>query len=131
MFYWQCYYSAFQKTILPLWFLTSFVFIMSHFVLGLTLHAVYLCFKFRHLTKHIPALHNVDWLFYTSVSPFATTWRYQKHSVHLPSFCRVVEPPTKFSKRRGLDRTSTFRGGLLEKRGWLFQGGGLQFSHKK
>ena len=35
----------------------------------------------------------------------------------------------KFSKRGGLDRTSTFRGGLLGKRGWLFSGG-LQFLHK-
>ena len=45
-----------------------------------------------------------------------------------------VEPPTEFSKRgRGLDRTSTFRGGLLGKREWLFHGGkgeGVQFSHK-
>ena len=28
-----------------------------------------------------------------------------------------VEPPTKFSKRGGLDRTSVFRGGLLGKGG--------------
>ena len=28
-----------------------------------------------------------------------------------------AEPPTKFSKRGGLDRTSTFRRGLLRKRG--------------
>ena len=41
-----------------------------------------------------------------------------------PSFCRgrggrvQVEPPTKFSKRGGgLERTSTFREGLLGKRG--------------
>ena len=52
-------------------------------------------------------------------------------------FCRGrgrVEPPTKFSKRLGLDRTSTFRGGLLGKRGaTFFRGGGrvLQLSHKK
>ena len=32
-------------------------------------------------------------------------------------------------RKGGLDRTSTFRGGLLGKRGWLFSGG-LQFSHK-
>ena len=39
-----------------------------------------------------------------------------------------VEPPTKFSKKGGLDRTSTFRGDLLGKRGVkLFRG--LQFSH--
>ena len=40
------------------------------------------------------------------------------------------EPPTKFPKREGLDRTSIFRGGLLGKRGWLFSGG-LQFLDKK
>ena len=47
-----------------------------------------------------------------------------------PSFCRGegVEPPTKFSKRGGLDRASTFRGGLLGKRGNFFQGRGLQIS---
>ena len=27
-----------------------------------------------------------------------------------------VEPPTKFSKKGGLDKTSTFRGGLLRRR---------------
>ena len=43
-----------------------------------------------------------------------------------------VEPPTKFKKKGGgLDRTSTFRGGLLGKRGWLFSGGGVQLSHNK
>ena len=49
-----------------------------------------------------------------------------------------VEPPTKFSKRWELDRTSTSRGGLLGKRGVTFfrgwgGGGGrrLQFSQKK
>ena len=47
-------------------------------------------------------------------------------------FCRRAEPPTKFSKRGRLDRTSTFRGGLLRKRGGdFFKGGGLQFSHEK
>ena len=41
-----------------------------------------------------------------------------------------VEPPTKFEKG-GLDRTSTFRGGLLGKRGvTFFRGGGVQLSHK-
>ena len=34
-----------------------------------------------------------------------------------------VEPPTKFSKRGGLDRTSTFRGGCWERGGDFFQGG--------
>ena len=40
------------------------------------------------------------------------------HIVH-PPFCWGVEPPTKFSKKRGggLDRISIFRGGLLGKRG--------------
>ena len=37
-----------------------------------------------------------------------------------------VELPTKFSKRWELDRTSTFRGGLLGKRGvTFFRGGGV------
>ena len=35
----------------------------------------------------------------------------------------------KISKKCGLGRTSAFIGGLLGKRGWLFQGE-LQFSHK-
>ena len=54
----------------------------------------------------------------------------KSHSVHLPlPFCREVEPPTKFSKRggRGLDRTSTFRGGLLGKRRITFFKGGCNF----
>ena len=34
------------------------------------------------------------------------------------------EPPTKFSKGGGLDRASTFRGGLLGKSGITFFGGG-------
>ena len=40
-----------------------------------------------------------------------------------PPFCRgEVEAPNKFSKQGGgrLDRTLTFRGGLLEKRGVTF-----------
>ena len=44
-----------------------------------------------------------------------------------PPFCRGtgVEPPTKFSER-GLDRASTFTGGMLGKRGLIFlrRGGG-------
>ena len=51
-----------------------------------------------------------------------------------PLSAEGVEPPTKFSKRRGgLDRTSTFRGRLLGKSVvTFFRGGGeLQFSHKK
>ena len=35
-----------------------------------------------------------------------------------------VEPPTKFSKRGGLDRTSTFRGGCWEGE-TFFRGGGV------
>ena len=46
-----------------------------------------------------------------------------------------VEPPTKFSKRvrggGGLDRTSTFRGGLLGKRGGDFFQGSCNFHTKK
>ena len=34
-----------------------------------------------------------------------------------------VEPPIKFSKRRGLDRTSILEGGCWERGGDLFQGG--------
>ena len=52
------------------------------------------------------------------------------HSVQPPFFVVEgggegwwVEPPTKFSKRGGLVGTSTFRGGLLGKRG-------MQFSQK-
>ena len=42
---------------------------------------------------------------------------------------RGVEPPTKFSKRGGLDRTSVFRGGLLGKGRLTFSGGeGCNFS---
>ena len=33
-----------------------------------------------------------------------------------------VEPPTKFSKRGRLDKTLTFRGGLLKKGGDFFSG---------
>ena len=48
----------------------------------------------------------------------------KSHSVHHLPFCRGVEPSNKFSKKRGggggLDRTSTFRGGLLGKRGVTF-----------
>ena len=55
-----------------------------------------------------------------------------------PPFCwgrggGMAGLPTKFSKKGELGRTSTFRGGLLGKRGLTFSGeeGGLQFSHKK
>ena len=34
-------------------------------------------------------------------------------------------------QKGGVDRTSTFRRGLLRKRGWLISEGELQFSHKK
>ena len=47
------------------------------------------------------------------------------HSVH-PLFCwEEVEPPSKFSERRGgLDRTSIFRGGVAVKKGMTFFPGG-------
>ena len=52
----------------------------------------------------------------------------ESHSVHPPPsllFDRGVEPPTKFQKGGGLDRTSTFTEGLLGKRGMtFFQGEG-------
>ena len=40
-----------------------------------------------------------------------------------PFSAEGVEPPSGFSKRAGLDKTSTFRGGCLERRGDFFQGG--------
>ena len=57
--------------------------------------------------------------------------------VCIPHFCwgrgrgggGGVELPTKFSKE-GLGKSSTFTGGLLEKRGGDFVQGGLQFLHK-
>ena len=41
------------------------------------------------------------------------------HIIGTPPFCcrGGDEPPTKFSKKGGLDRTSIFRGRLLAKRG--------------
>ena len=53
-----------------------------------------------------------------------------------PSFCRGggggIEPPTKFSKRGGgLDRTSTFKGGLLGKTGLTLFKEGCNFHKKK
>ena len=45
-------------------------------------------------------------------------------SVHPPLSAVGSEPPTKFPKRGGLDRTSTFREGLLGKRGVTLFGGG-------
>ena len=65
------------------------------------------------------------------------------HSVHPLPFCRGegrVEPPTKFSKRRGLDTTSTPAGGCWKRGGDFFQvcgcvcvgggGGGCNFHIK-
>ena len=43
--------------------------------------------------------------------------------MHPPFSAGGVEPPNKVSKR-GLDRTSTFSGGLLRKRGITFFRGG-------
>ena len=40
---------------------------------------------------------------------------------------RGLEPPTKFSKRGGLDRTSTFRVGWREREGGDFFQGGYNF----
>ena len=56
-------------------------------------------------------------------------WHCSLFSNKVPIVC--TPPPNKFSKKWGLDRTSTFRGGLLGKRGWYFSGGRLHFSHKK
>ena len=54
------------------------------------------------------------------------------HSVHPPPpFLQGGDwASNQIFKKGGVDRTSTFRGGLLGKRGWLFSGG-LQFSHKE
>ena len=55
---------------------------------------------------------------------YLSIYLYLYHSVHPPppTFCwgaEGVKPPTKFLKRDGgLDKTSTFRGGLLGKR-WV------------
>ena len=51
------------------------------------------------------------------------------HSGHPPHFLQGegVEPPTKFSKKGRLDRTSAFKGGLLGKRGMTFFRGGCNF----
>ena len=47
------------------------------------------------------------------------------HSVHHPSFCRGVEPPTKFSKRQGLTGPQLLDG-IARKEGCdFFQEGGL------
>ena len=51
-------------------FLTFFVFIMSPVVSELTLHTVCLCFKFRHLTKQIPTLHNINLVSVLSIGYF-------------------------------------------------------------
>ena len=42
-----------------------------------------------------------------------------------------VQPPTKFSKRGGLDRTSTSGGGCWERGGVTFFRGGCNFHIKK
>ena len=41
-----------------------------------------------------------------------------------PPSAGSVEPPTKSPKRGGLEKSSTFVGGLLGKRGDFFRGGG-------
>ena len=51
--------------------------------------------------------------------------------MHSPSFSAGgLEPQTKFSKRRGLDRISTFRRGLLGKRERVTFSGGLLLKDK-
>ena len=60
------------------------------------------------------------------------------HSVH-PPFLQDggggVAPPTKFSKKEGLEGPPRLEGGCWEKGGnffpWGWGGGGVQFSHKK
>ena len=57
------------------------------------------------------------------------------HSVH-PPFCRTgggVAPPTKFSKKEGLERPQLLEGGCWEKGGNFFLGeggGGCNFRIK-
>ena len=51
-------------------FLTFFLFVMSPVFSELTLHAVCLCFKFRHLTKQIPTLHNINLVSVLSIGYF-------------------------------------------------------------
>ena len=55
--------------------------------------------------------------------------RGEGHDIVCTSPSPLIEPPTKFFEG-GLDQISTFRGGLLGKRGWPFQEG-LQFLSKK
>ena len=61
----------------------------------------------------------------------ACLWSVVYHSVHPTPFCWGEGGWTsnQIFKKGGLDRNSTFRGGLLGKRGQLFSGG-LQFSYK-
>ena len=64
-----------------------------------------------------------------------TSKKYVKHFFKVIYLHSVwgVESPTKFSKK-GPDRISIFRGGLLEKRGDFFEQGerdGSQLLHKK
>ena len=58
-------------------------------------------------------------------------WVRGGHSVHPPPFMLRGGGWTsnQIFKKGWLDRTSTFRGGFLREREWLFSGG-LQFSHK-
>ena len=51
------------------------------------------------------------------------------HSVHT-TFLLASEPPAKFSKWEGLDRTSVFRLGLLGKKGENFFRAGCNFLTK-
>ena len=54
------------------------------------------------------------------------------HGVHpAPPISAGQGGANQIFKKRGLDKTPTFRGGLLGKRGDFSQGMGTQFSHKK
>ena len=82
------------------------------------------------------------WLIITSYTFFVhicDQFQGLAHSVHPPRPLSAgeVESPTKFSKwwggggEGGLDRTSTFREGLLGKIGYLFSGGRCNFHTTK
>ena len=58
---------------------------------------------------------------------FTTDIYVSSHSVHPQPYYWGVEPPTKFAKGEGLDRTSIFRRGCWERDGDLFQGESCNF----
>ena len=55
----------------------------------------------------------------------------KSHRIHPPSFLQGVEPPTKFSKCGGLTGPQLLEGVAGKERDESFQGGRLQFLHKK